>query len=241
MYLQELIENRSKQSGERFYPDATSESYIVVRRAGTEAHRKAESAISANYPRLDLLSKEAQKEQLTEKTLDIVREYFVADMVGFKDVETDEPVNYQKQKNQIFSGDQSIGLVNSILAFASDMNNYVEMRNAREKKALERYIKVNIIEEADDQDWLAFYYQVGEDAYLEKRGELTTEQHALLHVYFDLKRDAKGELVTRKEAAERALSVDYDIDDCIDILLHIDNFYTKCQNEKMTQKAKARE
>lgn len=237
MYLQELIEDRSKQSGARFYPSYESESYIIVRRAGTEAHRKAEAAISAKYPPLDLLSKEAQREQLVEKTTDIIRDYFVVDMVGFKDAETDELVNYKKYKAQIFSGENSIGLMNSILSFANDLNNYSQMRNATQKKQLEKYIKVNIIEEADDQDWLAFYHSAGKDRYEETRGQLTSEQNALLHVYFELKRDARGELITRKEAAERALSVDYDIDDCIDIILHIDNFYTKCQNEKLAKKA----
>ena len=241
MYLDELLEDATKQAGARFYPDSRSESYIVVRRAGTMAHRKAESLMNAKYPPLELLHKEARNEQAIEKTNEIVRDYFVADMVGFKDTETGEYVNYKKQKSQIFYGNsnETLGLINSILTFANDYKNYTKLRNQAAKEALEKYINVNIIEEADNQDWLALWHNRGEQEYNEIRGELTPELNALLHVYFDLKRDARGELITRPEICKAAVYVDYDFDDCVDILLHIDDYYTKRENEKLKAKADA--
>lgn len=241
MYLQELIEDRSKQAGALLYPSDSSESYIIVRRAGTAAHRAAEARIGAKYPAIELLSKDKRAEQVTEKAIDMVREFFVVDMVGFKDTETDEYINYQKQKAQIFSGDNCIGLVNMVLSFANDYRNYSEKRSHEFKQALEKYINVNIIEEADDQDWLALWHSVGDEEYKNIRGELTLEQSAMLHVYFDLKRDARGELITRPQVCEAALSVDYDFDDTVDILLHIDDYYTKRQNEKLAAKAEAQQ
>lgn len=248
MYLNELLEDPKKQAGARFYPDDNSDSYIIVRRAGTMAHRKAEAEISAKYPPLSLLPKQAHHEQAIEKTNEIIRDYFVADMVGFKSNSGDGYINYEKQKGQIFYGDNSIGLINKILEFANDYKNYTISRNKKAKDDLEKYININIIEEADNQDWLALWHSRGEKEYNEIRGKLTPDLEELLGCYFDLKRDAKRELITRSQIFNAILLgiisySNYDFDDCIDILLHIDDYYTKRENEKIqamseSQKAK---
>lgn len=243
MYLSDLLEDESAQvSGLKFYPDPTSQSHYIVRRAGTMQHLKfkAKLANSSKYPPEELLSAEQRQEQKIEMLRDEVRDYLLVDMIGFLD-ENDQPVNYKKQKAQIISGDSALRIINDVLTFANSQDEWGKTKNLALKKKLEEYIKVNIMEEADNNDWLAYYETVGADAYHEKRGNLTSQQSAILHCYFDLKRDARGELVTRKQACEGALYVDYDFNDCVDIILHIDDFYTRCQNEKMAKQAKAKQ
>lgn len=243
MYLQQLMEDTDKQQGARFYPDDNSESYIVIRRAGTLAHRKAEAEINAKYPPAELLKKDAQHEQQYEKAIEAIRDYFVADMVGFKNVADDSAIDYKSQKHLIFSNassDETISLVNLILSFAGNYKNYAQVKNKTIKDNLERYIKTNVIEEADNEDWITYFNSVGPDAYEEKRGKLTPTESALLQSYFEAKRGCGDKYLSRPKICEASKYVDYDFDDCIDIITHIDDFYMKCQNEKAARKAKAK-
>lgn len=244
MYLDELIENESEQSnGKIFYPkdEFNDKSYMIIRRAGTLEHKRFKSRQARNYPPNELLTKEKIEEKAHEMLIEEVRDYLLVDMVGFLNKEDDSIVNYKKSKNQIICGDKCLSILNYVVSKAYSDNGWAREKNLTFKKALEKYINVNIIEEADDQDWLALWHSAGEEEYKKIRGELTPEQSAILHVYFDLKRDARGELVTRKQAYEAALSVDYDFDDTVDIILHIDDYYTKRQNEKLAAKAEAQQ
>ena len=70
IYLSDLLEDESAQvSGLKFYPDPTSQSHYIVRRAGTMQHLKFKAQLSRKYPPDDLLNAEQRQEQRIEMQL----------------------------------------------------------------------------------------------------------------------------------------------------------------------------
>ena len=237
MYLTDLLEDESKQQGgQKLYPRPDRDDvYILVRRAGTVAHARFRARLSRKYPPDELLTYEQREEKALSMLQEEVRDFLVVDMVGYLD-EDGEKIKYQEKKQFIFSGDKGLGLINQVYSFANQSRNWTVTKNKDIKQKIEKFIKVNILEDADNDDWLSVFEDFGADFYEQKRGELEPYQMAILNAFIDAKRECPDSSMTRKQAANAALLVDYDFDEALDLIIHIDKFY----NSESLKKLKAR-
>lgn len=206
----------------------SDDSYIAVRRSGTIAHQAAQQKVIKSFPPVEFLPPSELLNRNLEITQRLMIEYYVVDIVGYKDADSGCKINYNKSVGaKIFSSESSIELMNQIIEFSTEYKNYAKSRCIDLVNELKDYIKLACFELPTQEDRQDFYDFYGANEYEDKfKKPLSETAQDLGAWFFELCRDrVDTEYLKLSAIKSAAMQVNHNVDDSIYVLKSIDEFY----------------